>query len=178
MMDSRSPAYLPAPAFEPERDYYDNSPYSVVSDLPEYDEQEYDPAVYGPQSLLMLTNTDSGTGVYDYDYAARTGYRDDHSSASSAGMSDDGRSDMSSHNSPFPSPRLDLPQEPRMENHGHQPHQLVIPESQQPTINAPDGNGGGPQMNLIPATPLSAIEGSNALNISSFRRSNSEGVLK
>lgn len=45
------------------------------------------------------------------------------------------------------------------------PPQLVIPESSPPTINAPDGDGGlmgtGPQLHIVPATPISGGGGAS-----------------
>lgn len=192
---------------------YQNSPYSVISDLP-YENpdapdfslfdnrsaaggEEYDPSEYdipnGPSLLTFDESFMPNVDVVDvsvsitppFDQPSPTGY--DHSSpASSAG--EDGRhsraSSTSSYmhpNSPpldfahnfeslhFDSPAwgpsnlpVDRPSPPAQKPQS--PPQLVIPESpamtaneEPPTINAPEGDGmlNGPQLHIVPATPVS-----------------------
>lgn len=152
-----------------EAGYYDHSPYSVISELPEYtDDYDYDPAAYGPQTLLMF---DSGESVrpmvfdveYDYKGSGDSGY--DHSSPSSNGDHDNRSrgSSVSSHGYvPQGSPNMDAafaqlhfspPEKPMS------PPALVIPESE------PSAENGGPRLHIVPATPLSPAE----VNISAFR---------
>ncbi|KAF7789609.1 hypothetical protein EIP86_000555 [Pleurotus ostreatoroseus] len=192
---------------------YQNSPYSVASDLPAFDNpdaldfssfdnrsaqvgEEYDPSDFDiPNGPSLLTFDDSFMPGVDpvsvaitppFDQPSPNGY--DHSSpASSAG--EDGRrsraSSTSSYlhpNSPpmdfassfenglhFDSPAWpasglpnDRPSPPAQKPQS--PPQLVIPESpsmaaneEPPTINAPEGDGmpGGPQLHIVPATPIS-----------------------
>lgn len=154
-----------------EAGYYDHSPYSVLSDLPEYnnDDQDYDPEAYGPQTLLMFDGSESVRPMVfdlDYDYKAdnhqqHNGF--DHSSPSSNGDNRSRGSSVSSHSYMQGSPNMDAafaqlnfapPPEKAMS-----PPALVIPETETATDTA------GPRLSIIPATPLSPAEA----NISSYR---------
>ncbi|TFY60312.1 hypothetical protein EVJ58_g5224 [Rhodofomes roseus] len=182
---------------------YQNSPYSIISDLPSFDDdnalslfdnpsgititEEYDPTQYDiPDSGDLLT---LDQGFMSGEAFPHSGPFEHSSPASSNGAEDDARSHASS-NSSFRqnngSPHLDfeqnfeglhfespawpnrnLPSSPPVQK-APSPPQLVIPASpapsstgldatSPPTINAPAGDGmhTGPQLHIVPATPVS-----------------------
>ncbi|KAK6996571.1 hypothetical protein R3P38DRAFT_3222310 [Favolaschia claudopus] len=148
---------------------YHNSPYSGHSELsfsggdlglfeeeaavvPEYDPSEYDP----PQSssLLMFNDTDYSfssvpvnverSASYDYSSPSSTGSGEQRSRASSISQSGSPPHERHRTGAPTPSPATSPPSP-----HPKSPPRLMTA----PIINAPEGDGLGPRLHIVPATP-------------------------
>ncbi|KAK7033483.1 calcineurin responsive transcriptional factor [Favolaschia claudopus] len=184
-LDSADAAFnLGSPQFPHTPSYngsYHNSPYSGHSELsfsggdlglfeeeaavvPEYDPSEYDP----PQSssLLMFNDTDysfssvpvnvdRGTS-YDYSSPSSTGSGEQRSRASSISQSGSPRMNVAQafDNMTFRSPNWGtdpLPRDRPPSPHPKSPPRLMTA----PIINAPEGDGLGPRLHIVPATPVS-----------------------
>ncbi|KAK7033471.1 hypothetical protein R3P38DRAFT_3504487 [Favolaschia claudopus] len=184
-LDSADAAFnLGSPQFPHTPSYngsYHNSPYSGHSELsfsggdlglfeeeaavvPEYDPSEYDP----PQSssLLMFNDTDysfSSVPVnvergasYDYSSPSSTGSGEQRSRASSISQSGSPRMNVAQafDNMTFRSPNWGtdpLPRDRPPSPHPKSPPRLMTA----PIINAPEGDGLGPRLHIVPATPVS-----------------------
>ncbi|KAI0267820.1 hypothetical protein BC834DRAFT_870053 [Gloeopeniophorella convolvens] len=192
IFDSNDPLVIPP------RDDYDPSKYDVPtsSGLLTFDDSFMSGANNSNRVSVSVTPADDARSPSYYDHASPSSSN----GGAESGAENDRRSpasSVSSHPGVGASPHLDFNQlhvespyhhPVSMPNEGSSPQMkaqspplLVIPDSGpsgpygqgQPVINAPEGDGVGPRLHIVPATPVSG--GGDATQANAFRGQISQG---